>query len=117
MTAGKRGFLPLLARGLLGLLVAVPWAGAVAQAPGAPPGRHPCTCRAHGRSYGLGERACILSPAGWRIAECRMAQNVTSWALSGEACEVSAGRGLPPGRAGSRAAAVAGSPGNGKGGG
>lgn len=117
MAAGKRGFLPLLARGLLGLLVAVPWGAAPAQAPEAPPGRPPCTCRANGRSYELGERACIPGPAGWRMAECRMAQNVTSWALSSEACEVSAGRGLPPGRAGSRAAAVAGSPGNGKGGG
>lgn len=49
-----------------------------------------CTCRANGRSYALGARACIRTPDGFRIAQCRMVQNVTSWLASDEGCVVSA---------------------------
>ena len=48
-----------------------------------------CSCRANGRNYELGERACIATPAGPRLARCAMVQNVTSWALESEGCEVS----------------------------
>jgi hypothetical protein len=58
------------------------------QAQGAP--RIDCTCRANGHSYHLGERVCLSTPRGFRIAECRMSQNVTSWAVGGEDCVVSA---------------------------
>lgn len=51
-----------------------------------------CTCRAQGRSYRLGERVCLSTPKGYRVAECRMQQNVTSWSISTEDCSVSAGR-------------------------
>ena len=56
-------------------------------------GPHPgieCTCRANGRSYPMGERVCLQTPAGYRVAECRMAQNVTSWVFGPEDCAVSA---------------------------
>jgi hypothetical protein len=49
-----------------------------------------CSCRANGRSYEPGERACIATPAGPRLARCVLVQNVTSWALEAdEGCEVS----------------------------
>jgi hypothetical protein len=48
-----------------------------------------CTCRANGRSYRMGERVCLRAPDGaLRTAECRMVQNVTSWAFSQESCGV-----------------------------
>ncbi|MEK0085321.1 hypothetical protein [Benzoatithermus flavus] len=104
----------LLARGRLGLvLLAVLAAAASAQELG-PPGTRPCTCRAHGRSYGLGERVCLESPAGWRIAECRLAGNVTSWVFGPQSCHLDAALGLSP-RAGSAAGPVAGSRRSGKG--
>ena len=54
------------------------------------PGHINCTCRANGRSYGLGERVCLSTPGGSRMAECRMSQNVTSWVVQGEeGCVVS----------------------------
>ena len=49
-----------------------------------------CTCRANGRSYALGERVCLVTPSGKRVAECRMQQNVTSWAIGSDDCVVSA---------------------------
>jgi hypothetical protein len=117
MAVGDRGFRPLLARGgLLGLLVAAPWGIAPAQELG-PPGARKCTCRANGRSYELGERVCLEGPAGYRVAECRMAENVTSWVFGSEECDVSAMLGPARGRAGSAPMPVAGSPGTGKGGG
>ena len=63
----------------------------LAAAPAAPgSGRIECTCRANGRSYALGERACLNTPCGPRMAECRMSQNVTSWVVQGEeGCVVS----------------------------
>jgi hypothetical protein len=76
---------------LLGLvLLALPAAAPRAEGASPPPG-HNCTCRANGRSYALGERVCLLGPAGYRVAECRMAQNVTSWVLGAEDCSLSAG--------------------------
>ncbi len=49
-----------------------------------------CHCRANGRTYELGERVCLLSPQGLRVAECRMQQNVTSWQFDREDCSVNA---------------------------
>lgn len=74
---------------------AVLWAVAAIPAPAVaegPPGPAyiDCKCRANGRTYGLGERACVYTPGGPRIAECHMVQNVTSWAVqAGEGCVVS----------------------------
>jgi len=49
-----------------------------------------CTCRANGRSYALGERVCLNTAGGYRLAQCRMQQNVTSWAIGSDDCVVSA---------------------------
>jgi hypothetical protein len=56
-----------------------------------------CTCRANGRSYALGERVCLSTASGYRVAECRMQQNVTSWAIGPDDCAVSAGPALTMG--------------------
>ncbi len=61
----------------------------VAAAP-APDPHANCMCRANGQRYHVGERVCLNTAAGLRMAECRMAQNVTSWAVQGEACNLSA---------------------------
>ena len=55
-----------------------------------------CMCRANGQRYHVGERVCLSTPAGLRIAECRMSQNVTNWAVQSEGCDVSAGLPQPP---------------------
>ena len=49
-----------------------------------------CTCRANGRNYALGERVCLRTAKGYRLAECRMQQNVTNWSIGQEDCSVSA---------------------------
>lgn len=41
-----------------------------------------CTCRAGGRSYGIGTEICI----GNRMMRCAMAINVTSWEQTDQAC-------------------------------
>ena len=53
-----------------------------------------CRCRANGRTYELGQRVCLPTPSGYRVAECRMVQNVTSWAVDDEDCSVSAELGI-----------------------
>jgi hypothetical protein len=92
---GRRAAAGALAAAMLALAAAsLPVQAAEAaprQAQGAP--RIDCTCRANGHSYHLGERVCLSTPKGFRIAECRMSQNVTSWAVGGEDCVVSA---VPP---------------------
>ncbi len=55
-----------------------------------------CTCRANGRSYALGERVCLSTPSGRRLAECRMQENVTSWRLGPEGCAETARTAPPP---------------------
>jgi len=62
----------------------------VAGAPGQPPTHIECRCRANGRTFGLGEKVCLQTPAGYRIAECHMVQNVTSWSIAKEDCMVNA---------------------------
>jgi hypothetical protein len=54
-----------------------------------------CRCRANGRSYQLGEKICLKTPAGYRVAECQMSQNVTSWALAKDDCMVNAQLDIP----------------------
>jgi hypothetical protein len=45
-----------------------------------------CTCRALGRSFELGQSACLPSPKGPRIAVCVMVLNMTSWQISDTPC-------------------------------
>jgi hypothetical protein len=63
----------------------------------APSPQRACRCRANGRSYELGERVCLKAPNGYRMAECRMVQNVTSWMFGSEDCVVSSGTAAVPG--------------------
>ena len=64
-----------------------------ANAPPPFPGWHDikCACRANGRSYELGQHVCLKTPSGYRVAECRMSQNVMSCAMQTDSCDVSAG--------------------------
>jgi hypothetical protein len=55
-----------------------------------------CRCRANGRTYELGARICLRTPSGYRVAECRMQQNVSSWTIGSEDCSVSAARASRP---------------------
>ncbi len=48
-----------------------------------------CRCRANGQYFSLGERTCLLAPEGYRLARCRMVQNVTSWQVESDGCVVS----------------------------
>lgn len=50
-----------------------------------------CKCRANGRTYRIGERACLSTARGYRVAECRMQQNVTNWSPGAEGCPPTAG--------------------------
>ncbi len=49
-----------------------------------------CTCRAQGRDFQLGERACLATPNGARLATCGMVLNNSSWEFSQTPCTVSA---------------------------
>jgi hypothetical protein len=68
------------------ILVALVVVGAVLPAAAAE-----CTCRALGRSFELGEAACLSTPKGLRLATCVMVLNNTSWEFSDTPC-VSSGR-------------------------
>lgn len=98
VTASRVGVLALLV--LTVLLAPAAGLAAGAPAPDDPALQSPyppsiaCRCRANGRSYALGERACLDTPAGPRQARCRMVQNVTSWAIEEEGCVAA---GLAPG--------------------
>lgn len=74
--------LPAAAVAAMGLLaVAVP--AALAQSrftdPGPQPPLPPCTCRAEGRTFQLGEMTCLRTPQGSRMARCIMVINNPSW--------------------------------------
>jgi hypothetical protein len=45
-----------------------------------------CTCRALGRSFELGQTACLPTPKGPRMAVCVMVLNMTSWQMSDTPC-------------------------------
>lgn len=83
--------LPHLLAGLAALAAATAAAPGPARADGPVPGID-CKCRANGTYYRTGERACIGTADGPRTAECRMVQNVTSWAVTGEGCVVARAR-------------------------
>lgn len=57
----------------------------------------PCTCRAQGRLFDMGEEACLATPDGPRLAICAMDQNVSSWKPTARTCpSASRGGGLRP---------------------
>jgi hypothetical protein len=50
-------------------------------------GRQPeCVCRAQGRTFAVGESACLRTPTGARVALCGMVQNNTSWHFTEQPC-------------------------------
>ncbi|PSC02866.1 hypothetical protein SLNSH_21975 [Alsobacter soli] len=79
----------------------------VAAAPAAAEGRFapwrpdpplpPCTCRAQGRTFEIGETACLRTPEGSRIARCVMVINVPSWQPTATPCPQASLRRTPPG--------------------
>ena len=46
----------------------------------------PCTCRAFGRDYGMGETVCLRIDGRPALAECAMFLNNTSWRSTGRPC-------------------------------
>ena len=48
--------------------------------------RADCTCRALGKLFELGQRICLTTPTGPRLATCGMVLNNVSWELSKEPC-------------------------------
>ena len=50
----------------------------------------PCTCRAQGRDFLVGEKVCLRTAGGDRLATCGMALNNTSWSIGNSPCTVSA---------------------------
>lgn len=91
LAAAFRRLRRLLLLGSLTGLAAFAGPPAPARADGPVPGID-CKCRANGTYYRMGERACIGTADGPRTAECRMVQNVTSWAVTGEGCVVARAR-------------------------
>ncbi|MCB8821589.1 hypothetical protein [Microvirga rosea] len=45
-----------------------------------------CYCRAGGKMFPVGEKVCLRTADGPRLAQCRMEINVTSWAFSETPC-------------------------------
>lgn len=50
------------------------------------PSQPPCHCRANGQLFSLGEKACLKTARGGRIAQCSIAINVTSWEFTETPC-------------------------------
>jgi hypothetical protein len=45
-----------------------------------------CYCRAQGRMFAPGERVCLRTAEGPKLAECRMEINVMSWSITAAPC-------------------------------
>lgn len=45
-----------------------------------------CVCRAGGRTFAVGESACLRTATGTRLAECGMVLNNTSWHFTERPC-------------------------------
>jgi hypothetical protein len=45
-----------------------------------------CYCRAEGRMFAPGEKVCLRTAAGPRLAQCGMEINVMSWRLTETPC-------------------------------
>lgn len=46
----------------------------------------PCTCRANGRDFQMGETACLRTSQGTRLARCVMVLNNSSWETLQQSC-------------------------------
>jgi hypothetical protein len=45
-----------------------------------------CYCRAQGRIFAPGEKVCLRTAEGPRLAQCRMEINVMSWSITEAPC-------------------------------
>jgi Flp pilus assembly protein TadG len=45
-----------------------------------------CFCRAQGKTFAVGETACLRTGEGPRVAECGMVLNNTSWRFTARPC-------------------------------
>jgi putative hemolysin len=45
-----------------------------------------CYCRAQGKTFAVGETACLRTSEGPRVAECGMVLNNTSWQFTARPC-------------------------------
>ncbi len=56
--------------------------------PAQAPGHNPleCYCRAQGRMFAPGEKICLKTAEGPRLAQCGMEINVMSWSLTDMPC-------------------------------
>ena len=45
-----------------------------------------CKCRYFGQFYNLGERVCIKTPDGLRVARCELMLNNSSWKILNQRC-------------------------------
>jgi hypothetical protein len=45
-----------------------------------------CVCRAQGRTFAVGESACLRTATGPRLAQCGMVLNNTSWQFTERPC-------------------------------
>jgi hypothetical protein len=45
-----------------------------------------CYCRAQGRMFAPGEKVCLRTADGPRLAQCRMEINVMSWSITETPC-------------------------------
>jgi hypothetical protein len=45
-----------------------------------------CYCRAQGRTFAVGETACLRTNDGPRLAQCGMVLNNTSWKMTERPC-------------------------------
>ena len=52
------------------------------------PGHNPldCYCRAQGKMFAPGEKVCLKTADGPRLAQCQMEINVMSWSLTEAPC-------------------------------
>lgn len=75
--------------GIVPMVVATALLPATGMAQDSPSRHADCTCRRPGGISHVGETACIATPSGPRIALCSMNQNVTSWEIGEEGCQIS----------------------------
>jgi len=57
--------------------------------PGSPVELPPCTCRASGQDWRVGQTVCLRTAGGERLAICTTDENVTTWRISNVPCATS----------------------------
>jgi hypothetical protein len=45
-----------------------------------------CYCRAQGKMFALGEKVCLKTAEGPKLAQCQVEINVMSWSITDVAC-------------------------------